>query len=234
MSESPHFKAMMDYSGGFYSVAIEYGLPARVAADYVKHVESAARGLERERAEAVAYAGALTQAAEKMRSVVMVAIAGQGIDNVEGRAEWDHVQEIIDANHALLKVLDAKQGPQTNSCQKPGCWSEPAFCAHCRQPLEPSRCLGGAFDLLCRVRVEAAGLEACPGDEDQRTAEVLRDVERFLSERTRQGNGQTTDAEMTLRRIWQKHKNGKPIPDDWWPGIEKIAMRNASPLREDS
>lgn len=55
---------------------------------------------------------------EKFRELVMSCVAGQAIDDVEGRIDGDHcIAAIIDANHALLAAKPAAAIPAGAKCQ---------------------------------------------------------------------------------------------------------------------
>lgn len=62
-------------------------------------------------------------------------------------------------------------------------------------------------------------------------------MERELAEATRRISDVTRErdeAEMLLRVVLHRHRNGRlpAIPDTFWGNVERIATRNASPLRD--
>lgn len=63
-----------------------------------------------------------------------------------------------------------------------------------------------------------------PGDLCRELERELRDVER-----------ERDDAEMAIRMMVSRHRGGhQPIPNTFWPALERIAKRNANPLRAES
>ena len=67
------------------------------------------------------------------------------------------------------------------------------------------------------------------GGDIQGPADLCRELERELRDVERERD----EAEMALRMIVSRHRAGHqpPIPDTFWPSLERIATRNANPLR---
>lgn len=80
--------------------------------------------------------------------------------------------------------------------------------------------------LEVRKELEREREKRAPRALQQRIRELERDL-ATVNARVSHG----ADAEMMLRKLAYAHRQGHPIPDDWWPTIERIGGRNANPLR---
>lgn len=97
-----YLNALLDYTKGFYSATREAGLPAKVCADAMQHVESAARGLHRK---------AIAAPTQKSGHALDVTLSSRGMESSASGVRVDDDPQTIEG---LVEVLKANTAPDAS------------------------------------------------------------------------------------------------------------------------